>query len=149
MSTRERKNPLAIEHGRFRVGIVQAQFNSDLTHAQVTAAQECAKEYGVQTDVFLVAGAFEIPQVLDRLARSGSYDALVGIGCLIKGSTTHFEVISSAVSSGMMQVSLTWHMPVGFGVITALTREQAEERTWIGYDAMYAVLQSLSQNIAV
>ena len=75
-----------------------------------------------------VPGAFEIPLAARRLARSGRYDAVVCLGCLIKGDTMHFEYIASAVSHGIMAVSADTGVPVTFGVLTTLTEEQAVAR---------------------
>lgn len=148
MAKREHKDPLTLPKGTAHIALVQSLFNSDITHKQLVEAQRCAQEYGVSFDVFTAAGAFELPQVIDTLIVPRHYDAAVAIGCLIKGDTAHFEMIASAVSHGLMEVSLRHHLPIGFGVITACTREQAELRTWIGYDATYAVLHTLSQRYA-
>jgi 6,7-dimethyl-8-ribityllumazine synthase len=138
---------LDLAKNTFRIAIVQAEFNGELTDAQTASAQACAQEYGIPTEVFHVAGAFEIPQLIDQLALQKQFDGFVAIGCLIKGETTHFEVISQAASQGVMQVSLAHHVPVGFGIITALTIEQARARVAIGHDAMRAVLMTLSPRI--
>ncbi len=145
MAQREEKLKLTLppNHG-FRIAIVQSQFNSDITNAECLEAQRCAAEYGVSTVVFTVTGSFELPQVIDQLVVSKHYDGFVAIGCLIKGETIHFELLAHSVAEGLMTVALTHHVPVGFGVITALTSAQAQERTSIGYDATYAVLQTLT-----
>jgi len=147
MSQREHKTPLILPNAGagIRLAVVRAECNSAITTAQKESAKQCAAEYAVACDFFDVAGAFELPQLIDQLVRTKQYDGFVAVGCLIKGETTHFEVISEAVSSAIMQLSLTHHIPIGFGVITALTQQQAADRVWIGYDATYAVLQTLSQ----
>jgi 6,7-dimethyl-8-ribityllumazine synthase len=76
-----------------------------------------------------VPGAFEIPVAARRLAQTGQYDAIIALGCLIKGETMHFEYIASAASQGIMDVSTSTGVPVAFGVLTAMTDEQAEIRS--------------------
>ena len=81
-----------------------------------------------------VPGAFEIPVAARRLAVSGDYDAIIALGCLIKGDTMHFEYIAAAASQGIMDVSTSTGVPVAFGVLTAITDEQAEVRSGPGAD---------------
>lgn len=145
MSTRQQKSTLHLPKKVFRIGIVRACFNEECTARQLHEAQQLIETYAVSYDVFEVAGSFEIPQMLDALARTKKYSGFVALGCLIKGETTHFEVVTNSVSQGIMEVALTYHLPIGFGIITAQTKKQANMRTWIGADAAYAVLQSLSQ----
>jgi 6,7-dimethyl-8-ribityllumazine synthase len=145
MSERPNRPTLSVQRNRYTIGIVCASFNSDITDKQLQYAKKCANQYGVACEVYTVAGSFELPQFLDTVARTKLYDGLVALGCLIKGETTHFKVISEAVSQAIIQLSLQHRMPIGFGVITALTKEQAVARTAIGYDAVHAVLQSLTQ----
>jgi 6,7-dimethyl-8-ribityllumazine synthase len=139
---------LSIPRGRFRIAIAQALFNVDITNSQLAEAKRCAEEHGVAYDVFTTMGSYELPQLLDRLAENGkAYDGFVALGCLIKGDTIHFEVIADAVAHGLLSLSLARHIPVGFGVMTAFTAQQAQERTQIGYGATYAVLHTLSQTL--
>lgn len=81
-----------------------------------------------------VPGAFEIPVAARQLAVSGEYDAVIALGCLIKGETMHFEYIAAAAAQGIMDVSTTTGVPVAFGVLTAMTDEQAEARAGAGPD---------------
>jgi 6,7-dimethyl-8-ribityllumazine synthase len=81
-----------------------------------------------------VPGAFEIPVAARRLAATGEYDAVIALGCLIKGETMHFEYIAAAASQGIMDASTTTGVPVAFGVLTAMTDEQAEARSGPGPD---------------
>jgi 6,7-dimethyl-8-ribityllumazine synthase len=112
-------------------------FNKHITDGLLHGARGALADAGVNSGdvaVVRVPGAFEIPLAARRLARSGRYDAVVCLGCLIKGDTTHFENIASAVSHGIMAVSADTGIPVTFGVLTTLTEEQAVARAAEGVD---------------
>lgn len=114
-----------------RVAIVVSRFNEQITGGLLTGARAALAEAGVRDGditVVHVPGAFEIPVAARRLAEAGDVDAIVGIGCLIKGETMHFEYIAAAASRGIMDVSTATGIPVAFGVLTAMTDEQAEAR---------------------
>lgn len=114
-----------------RIAIIVARFNAEITEGLLAGAREALGESGVAaTDVTVVRvpGAFEIPVTAMRLAESGGYDAIVCLGCLIKGDTMHFEYIAEATAHGIMDVSLTTAVPVAFGVLTTISEEQASER---------------------
>jgi 6,7-dimethyl-8-ribityllumazine synthase len=114
-----------------RFAIVVSRFNPEITEGLLAGAQRALAESQVgeaNIVVVHVPGAFEIPAAASRLASSGLYDAVITLGCLIKGETMHFEYIAGAVSQGIMQVSTTTGVPVAFGVLTAMTDEQAAER---------------------
>ena len=118
-----------------RFALVVSSFNQDITEGLVRGACAVLTEAGVKTtDVTLVRvpGAFEIPLAARRLARSGRYDAVVCLGCVIKGETMHFEYISSAVSHGLMAVSADTGIPVTFGVLTTHSLDEALERSQDG-----------------
>lgn len=119
--------------GRF--GIVVARFNEDITRGLLAGAREVLVEAGVpdeQVTVVHVPGAFEIPLTARRLAGSGQFDAVICLGCLIKGDTMHFEYIASAASHGIMEVAAETGIPITFGVLTTLTEEQARVRATHG-----------------
>jgi 6,7-dimethyl-8-ribityllumazine synthase len=114
-----------------RFAIVVSRFNEEITAGLLAGARAALGEAGVPESgitVVHVPGAFEIPVAALRLAESGGYDAVVALGCLIKGETMHFEYIASAASLGIMEVSVSTGVPVAFGVLTAMTDAQAEER---------------------
>ncbi len=118
-----------------RIGIVRARFNEDITAGLLAGAMEALGEAGVlasSVKILEVPGSFEVPLAADRLFASKSVDAVVALGALIQGDTPHFEYISRAVASGLMQVGLRHGKPCVFGVITCFTREQAEERSGPG-----------------
>lgn len=114
-----------------RFAIVVSRFNEEITTGLLRGARAALNEASVSDSditVVHVPGAFEIPVAARRLADAGGVDAVIGIGCLIKGETMHFEYIASAASQGMMDVSTSTGIPVAFGVLTAMTDQQAEER---------------------
>jgi 6,7-dimethyl-8-ribityllumazine synthase len=120
-----------------RFAIVISRFNEEITAGLLAGARAALREAGVaDADVAVVhvPGAFEIPVAARRLAESGAYDAIVALGCLIKGETMHFEYIASAASHGIMNVSTMTGVPVAFGVLTAMSDEQAGRRAAAGPD---------------
>ena len=115
-----------------RFAIVVSQFNEEMTAGLLAGARAALAEAAVADEdvaVVHVPGAFEIPVAALRLAQSGRYDAVISLGCLIKGDTMHFEYIAAAASQGIMNVSTATGVPVAFGVLTAMTDEQAEARS--------------------
>ena len=115
-----------------RFAIVVSRFNEEITSGLLVGARAVLSDAGVgDTDVTLVhvPGAFEIPAAAMRLARTGQFDAIVCLGCLIKGDTMHFEYIAEAASQGIMNVSVSTGVPVAFGVLTTMTDEQASARS--------------------
>jgi 6,7-dimethyl-8-ribityllumazine synthase len=120
------------EGRRFRVGIVISRFNQEITRQLLTGALDVLREKGVQDgdiETVWVPGAFEIPLVAQRMARSGQFHGLLALGCVIRGETPHFEYISSAATDGVARVTLETGVPVGFGVLTTETVEQARDRS--------------------
>jgi 6,7-dimethyl-8-ribityllumazine synthase len=113
---------------RLRIAIVASRFNPEITQRLVAGAQEAIQNEAA-VSVIHVAGAFEIPLVAKQAALSGRFDAIVAIGCVIRGETAHFEYISQVVSHGIAQVGLETGIPVTFGVLTTDTDEQAMARS--------------------
>ena len=115
----------------FRFAIVVSRFNDEITEGLLEGALAFFAEHSVSREtvtIVRVPGAFEIPLVAKRLGDSGEYNAVVCLGCLIKGETMHFEYIAEACAHGIMQASTTTGVPVLFGVLTTTTEEQARER---------------------
>lgn len=110
------------------VAIVVARWNREITDVLAAGAERTAKEAGMSVERFGVAGAFELPAAVALLADSGRFDAIVPIGCLIRGETPHFDVLARAVASGLMELSLTYPCAIPFGVLTCDTFEQARQR---------------------
>jgi 6,7-dimethyl-8-ribityllumazine synthase len=109
-----------------------SRFNEEITAGLLSGARAALVEAEVvDEDVALVhvPGAFEIPVATLRLAQTRQFDALICLGCLIKGDTMHFEYIAEAVSHGIMNASVATGVPVAFGVLTTLTEEQAVVRS--------------------
>jgi 6,7-dimethyl-8-ribityllumazine synthase len=120
---------------RARVAIVVSRFNGQITEGLLRGAREALREGDVpdeQVVVIRVPGAFEIPLAAKRAAETGNFDAIVCLGCLIKGDTMHFEYIAEAASIGIMQAASLTGVPMAFGVLTTLTDEQAEARAAAG-----------------
>lgn len=116
----------------FRFAIVVSRFNEEITEGLLRGAQEFLAEKSVPADavaIFHVPGAFEIPLLAQRLGESGDYDAIVCLGCLIKGETMHFEYIAEAATHGIVQAASATGVPMAFGVLTTMTEEQAVERS--------------------
>ncbi|HEV8540575.1 MAG TPA: 6,7-dimethyl-8-ribityllumazine synthase [Nitrospiraceae bacterium] len=120
-----------LDAGALRFGIVVSKFNEFVTGRLLAGALEVLDKAGAGAqaiEVVKVPGAFEIPLVARRLARSRRFDAIICLGAVIRGATPHFEYISTEVSRGIAQVSWDFDMPVIFGVLTTETVEQAMER---------------------
>lgn len=118
-----------------RYAVVVAQFNDFITSRLQAGALEAFAHAGARpddVDVISVSGSYEIPQAAMMAARTGRYDAVVCLGCLIRGETPHFEYISEAVSHGIMRASLDTGVPMSFGVLTTNSAEQALERVGPG-----------------
>ncbi len=114
-----------------KFGIIASRFNDFITKELISGSKDILLRHGAEeNDIIIVwvPGAFEIPVVAQKMAKLKSYDALICLGAVIRGSTPHFEYIASEVSKGIAKVSLDLAIPVIFGVITADTIEQAIER---------------------
>ena len=113
------------------VGIVAARFNEFITSKLLGGALDGLKRHNVEEDnieVAWVPGAFEIPLIASKMAKSKKYDAIICLGAVIRGNTTHYDYVCSEVSKGIAQVSLSSDIPVMFGVLTTENIEQAIER---------------------
>lgn len=114
-----------------RFGIVVSRFNRFVTEPLLDGALDTLRRHGADMDRVTVAwcpGAVEIPLVAKKLAESGAYDAVICLGAVIRGATTHYDYVCSAVTSGVSRASLDTGIPVIFGVLTTDTIEQALER---------------------
>ena len=115
-----------------RVGIVAARFNEFIVSRLVDGALDGLKRHEVREEdihVAWVPGAFEIPLIASEMAKSGKYDAVICLGAVIRGSTSHYDYVCNEVSKGIAAVSLETGVPVMFGVITTENIEQAIERS--------------------
>ncbi len=117
-------------HG-LRLGIVASRFNDFIVDRLISAAVDTLTKHGTnKADIELVRvpGAFEISLALQKLAESKRHDALIALGCVIRGDTPHFEHVATQAANGINQVMLTHGLPIGFGVLAVDTIEQAIER---------------------
>jgi 6,7-dimethyl-8-ribityllumazine synthase len=128
-----------------RVGIVVSRFNAGIGDLMLGGALRAIKEAGVadqNVTVATVPGALEVPLALQRLAQSGDFDALVALGAVIRGETYHFEIVSNESARGVAEVQLEFGIPVGNGILTTNTDEQALLRCETkGFEAAQAALE--------
>jgi 6,7-dimethyl-8-ribityllumazine synthase len=121
----------------YRFALVISRFNETVTRALRDGARAALAEAGAaerDLEEFDVPGAYELPQAARCAADTGRFDAIVCLGCVIRGETPHFEYISSAVAHGIMEASVATGMPIAFGVLTTDTPAQAEARARDGSD---------------
>ena len=114
-----------------KIGIVAARFNEFIVAKLLSGCQDGLLRHGVRDEDIAVAwvpGAFEIPLAAQAMARSGKYDAVIALGAVIRGATSHYDYVCAEVSKGVAQTSLATGVPVLFGVLTTDTIEQAIER---------------------
>lgn len=132
-----------------KYAIVVSRFNEFITSKLLGGAKDALLRHGVedsQVDVAWVPGAFEIPLIAQRLAASGKYDAVITLGAVIRGSTTHYDYVCNEVAKGVAKVQLDSGVPVIFGIVTTENIEQAIERAGTkagnkGYDAALSALE--------
>ena len=132
--------------------IVISRFNSFITQKLLDGAIDCITRHGGSRegiDVYWVPGALEIPIVANRVAMSKKHDAVICIGCVIRGATPHFEYVASQAARGIAQIALASGVPTIFGVLTADTIEQAVERAGTkagnrGFDAAAAAIEMIN-----
>lgn len=127
-----------------KIGIVVARFNWRITGAMFDEAWRTLQHHGVaagDVTVYYAPGSFELPLVAQTMLQNGTYDALLCIGCVMKGATRHDVIVGDAAGQGMQQVSLTTGIPVIFGVICAETQQQAEERIVRGVECAEAAIE--------
>ncbi len=111
----------------YRFAIIASEYNSVIMDRLINGAKRALEEH--ECSLVRVPGSFELPLAAKRAAISRKYDGIVALGCVLRGETPHFEYISSAVSHGLQQVALETGIPVGFGLLTVDTVEQAMERS--------------------
>lgn len=135
-----------------RIGIVAARFNEFITSRLLSGAEDGLLRHGVraeQIDLAWVPGAFEIPLIAKKMAESGKYDAVIALGAVIRGSTSHYDYVCSEVSKGIASISLSSNVPVMFGVLTTENIEQAIERAGSkagnkGYDCALGAIEMIN-----
>lgn len=135
-----------------KIGIVASRFNEFITSKLVGGAEDCLKRHGVSGDDITLAwvpGAYEIPLIAKKMSKSGKYDAVICLGAVIRGATSHYDYVCNEVSKGIAQVSLESEIPVLFGVLTTDSIEQAIERAGTkagnkGYDCAMSALEMIN-----
>ncbi|MEG1931235.1 MAG: 6,7-dimethyl-8-ribityllumazine synthase [Anaerovorax sp.] len=135
-----------------KIGIVAARFNEFITSKLLGGALDGLKRHKVDEDHISVAwvpGAFEIPLIASKMAKSGKYDAIICLGTVIRGSTNHYDYVCSEVSKGVATVSLNSDIPVMFGILTTENIEQAIERSGTkagnkGYDCAVSAIEMVN-----
>lgn len=138
--------------GEIKVGIVAARFNEFITSKLLSGAVDGLVRHDVKEDdieVAWVPGAFEIPLIASKMANSGKYDAVICLGAVIRGSTSHYDYVCNEVSKGIASVSLSSGVPVMFGVLTTENIEQAIERAGTkagnkGYDCALGAIEMVN-----
>ena len=111
-----------------RFGILAARFNGTVVARLVEGAESFFDKRGLERDLVWVPGAFELPLAAKTLARTGRYDAIVCLGAVIRGETSHFQYVAEQAARGVMQAGLETGIPVLFGVLTTDTLKQASDR---------------------
>ena len=137
---------------KIKIGIVVSRFNEFITSKLTEGATDGLLRHGVgeeDIDIAYVPGAFEIPLVASKLAQSKRYDAIICLGAVIRGNTSHYDYVCNEVSKGMASVSLTCGLPVIFGILTTENIEQAIERAGTkagnkGFDAAVSAIETVN-----
>lgn len=119
-----------LDAGELSIAVVVSRYNEDVTKRLLHGAVTALQEHGVASpDVFWVAGSLELPVTALALAEKGGHDAIVCLGCVIRGETFHFEVVAMQAAAGLMQVQLDTGVPIAFGVLTTEDKDQALARS--------------------
>ena len=130
---------------KLHIGMVQARFNEGITNALATACRKALIDLGVQEKHIkhvLVPGALEVPMALQALAEQDEFDALIALGCIIRGETYHFELVANESGAGVSRVALDYQVPVANAILTTENLEQAIARqTEKGRDAAYVAVE--------
>lgn len=142
-----------------KIGMVAARFNEFIVSKLVSGAEDALVRHGVNEDdieLAWVPGSFEIPVIAKKMASSGRYDAIICLGAVIKGSTSHYDYVCAEVSKGVAAVGMETGVPTLFGVLTTDNIEQAIERAGTkagnkGYDAAMSAIEmvSLSRDVTL
>ena len=124
-----------------KICIIQSLYNEDITEELCSGASKVLKTWKVKHSIEKVPGAFEIPIMISKLVKK--YDAFIAVGCIIKGQTANFDLITNAITNGIMKISIEEKKPIGNGIITAFNKKQCLERLDKGKEAALAVIKIL------
>lgn len=135
-----------------KIGIVVSRFNEFITSKLLSGAEDTLRRHGAKEDDITVAwvpGAFEIPLIAKKMAKSGKYDGIICLGAVIRGATSHYDYVCNEVSKGVALVNMETEVPTAFGVLTTENIEQAVERAGTkagnkGSDAAMAVIEMVN-----
>ena len=135
-----------------KIGIVVSRFNEFITSKLLSGAEDTLRRHGANEDDITVAwvpGAFEIPLIAKKMAKSGKYDGIIALGAVIRGATSHYDYVCNEVSKGIALVNMETEVPTAFGVVTTEDIEQAVERAGTkagnkGSDAAMAVIEMVN-----
>lgn len=135
-----------------KIGIVVSRFNEFITSKLLSGAEDALRRHGANEDDITVAwvpGAFEIPLIAKKMAKSGKYDGIICLGAVIRGATSHYDYVCNEVSKGVALVNMETEVPTAFGVLTTENIEQAVERAGTkagnkGSDAAMAVIEMVN-----
>ena len=129
MQDAQKGEALELDGSDLHIGIVQARFNLDITDALAKACLEELQALGVsRIDHVMVPGALEVPVALQGLAEGAEYDALIALGCIIRGETYHFELVANESGAGVSRVSLDYNLPIANAILTTEDLAQAVAR---------------------
>lgn len=135
-----------------KIGIVVSRFNEFITSKLLSGAEDTLRRHGANGDDITVAwvpGAFEIPLIAKKMAKSGKYDGIIALGAVIRGATSHYDYVCNEVPKGIALVNMETEVPTAFGVVTTENIEQAVERAGTkagnkGSDAAMAVIEMVN-----
>ena len=130
-----------------KICIVMSTYNNDITNELYLSAKMVLKKFNksiekINHDLVKIPGAFEIPVTISRLAKK--YDGFIAIGCIIKGETANFDLISNAITNGIMEIAIKEKKPIGNAILTCFDKNQAKERFEKGSEAANAVIAVLN-----
>ena len=127
---------------KVKICIVMSTYNHDVTNEVLLSAKKELNKFGIKkVENIEVPGAFEIPVTISRLAKK--FDGFIAIGCIIKGQTSNFDLISKAITNGIMQISINEKKPIGNAILTCFNEDQAKDRFDRGAEAAKAVIAVL------
>lgn len=137
-----------------KIGIVVGRFNEFINDKLLGGAIDGLKRHGVEEehiDIAWVPGAFEVPLITKKMAETNKYDAIIGLGTVIRGSTTHYDYVCNEAAKGIAKVSLDTGIPIIFGIVTTENIEQAIERAGTkagnkGYDSAVSAIEMANLN---
>ncbi len=128
----EKRENIIVDGSILRVGIVQARFNQEITDRLLDGAYAALRQSHVAKKNIVretVPGSAELPFILEVLAKEGKYDALIALSCIIKGETYHYRHLAEFTARGILEVTLRYHIPIGFGILILYNKDQSLARS--------------------